>query len=58
MPYTPESRVVIQTPHPDGSRADVGSDFVPTSAYIHTYIHGCRLIYMQLVQLVIKFGEG
>ena len=28
MPYTPgKSRVVIQTPHPDGSRTEAGSDF-------------------------------
>ena len=34
MPYTRrESRVVIQTPHPDGSRDDVDSD--STYLYIH-----------------------
>ena len=40
MPYTPrESGVVIQTPHPDRSRADVGSGSIyPMHTCAHTHI--------------------
>ena len=36
MPYTPrESRVVIQTLHPDGSYADVDSDSIYLCVHLH-----------------------